>query len=253
MQRRRTSPGRQRAGRTHPSHFRACVQKDVEALLEAAGLQVALLSCCVVNQSTLAIDARSPVQLVQRMERLVGTWQLRCDIEQTAQDMQAAHAKEGAARARADELEAVRLEMRPEVARLLACNAQRTALHAANVVAQEILAQRGAQLLHELRGHVRARLGLDGFAWGVREGTRRRCDVQVVCAPTLRSGCRKRRWSSPRSMQRCAPRTPRRHVRRPKRRHGAQDKPPALRRRRHARLEPRMKKRRQSRAEQVPC
>lgn len=170
----------------------------MEALLKAAGLDVAILSCCVVNQSSLAIDARSPVKLVERMERLVGTWQLRSDIEAAGADLHAATAAEGAARARADELRAVRLEMRPEVARLLACDAQHRALHATNVSAQGVLAQRNEQLADVLRAHVRA---LHVFCWVVSACTARAMfggAAQHAAAQTTSTGCRSLCWRTQR-------------------------------------------------------
>ena len=97
-------------------------------LLKTEGLDLAVMPCCVVNQSSLAIDARDPVQLVGTIERLIGTWPMRAQLQELDQAVAEQIALEGSSEMRVAELAALRLKLRPEVSKLLECKQQRTAL-----------------------------------------------------------------------------------------------------------------------------
>ena len=53
------------------------MQSQVKKLLKQHGMDLGLMSCCVVNQACLAFDARDAVQLAASMEKLLGTWDMR--------------------------------------------------------------------------------------------------------------------------------------------------------------------------------
>lgn len=58
--------------------LRVCAtQSQVKKLLKQHGMDLGLMSCCVVNQACLAFDARDAAKLAASMEKLLGTWDMR--------------------------------------------------------------------------------------------------------------------------------------------------------------------------------
>ena len=112
------------------------------------------MSCCVVNQSSLAIDARDPVELVQSIERLVGTWPLRAQIQETQAELQKAQQSILEKEERQEELVAVRLQLRPEVCKLVQCNELHTSLQQQHSTAVHGLEARRAILAVRLSDEV---------------------------------------------------------------------------------------------------
>lgn len=53
------------------------MQTQVKKLLKQHGMDLGLMSCCVVNQACLAFDARDAAKLAASMEKLLGTWDMR--------------------------------------------------------------------------------------------------------------------------------------------------------------------------------
>lgn len=53
------------------------MQSEVKKFLKQHGMDLGLMSCCVVNQACLAFDARNAVKLAASMEKLLGTWDMR--------------------------------------------------------------------------------------------------------------------------------------------------------------------------------
>ena len=53
------------------------MQEGVKVMLKKHGMDINLLSCCVVSQTCLALDARDPVELINSLQKLLGTWHLQ--------------------------------------------------------------------------------------------------------------------------------------------------------------------------------
>ena len=98
------------------------MQAAVKQMAGEAGLDLALMPSCIVNQAALAIDARSPVQLVESIEQLIGTWPLRAKLADVQSAIDEASEAQAHAEERVQELAALRLRLRPEVEKLLKCN-----------------------------------------------------------------------------------------------------------------------------------
>ena len=117
-------------------------QGAVKTLLKSEGLDVTVMPCCVVNQSSLAIDARDPVQLVATIERLIGTWPMRMQLQELDKGIADKAIQEESAVAHVAELSALRLRLRPEVSKLLDCKQQYTDLERTNKQTLTLLAKR---------------------------------------------------------------------------------------------------------------
>jgi hypothetical protein len=131
------------------------VQGAVSDLLKSHGLDISVLSCCIVNQNNLAIDAREPISLVHSMEKLLGTWEIRKKIEQTDADLAEALSRHADQVKEANTLAAVRLELRPEVVKLLEGDRlwQQTQTDIASHL--ESVVSKSCRALEALRRHVR--------------------------------------------------------------------------------------------------
>jgi hypothetical protein len=108
-----------------------------------------------VNQNNLAIDAREPISLVHSMEKLLGTWEIRKKIEQTDADLAEALSRHADQVKEANTLAAVRLELRPEVVKLLEGDRlwQQTQTDIASHL--ESVVSKSCRALEALRRHVR--------------------------------------------------------------------------------------------------
>jgi hypothetical protein len=53
------------------------MQEGVKELLRQHGMDLNLLPCCVVSQTCLAVDAREPLELINSLQKLLGTWRLQ--------------------------------------------------------------------------------------------------------------------------------------------------------------------------------
>jgi hypothetical protein len=105
------------------------LQTDLRKSLSSHGINLDALSCCVVNQSCLAINATSAVRLLEALERLMGTWPLKAQINMIQTQAQAANADIAQLQVTAADLATRRLQLRPYIEQLLRYNAQIDALH----------------------------------------------------------------------------------------------------------------------------
>eukprot|EP00892_Ulva_mutabilis_P012333 jgi/Ulvmu1/9472/UM052_0041.1 len=96
---------------------------QVKKLLKQHGMDLGLVSCCVVNQACLAFDARDAVQLAASMEKLLGTWEMRQEIERLTGSIQSAQQQLESRGVACEQLRARRAELQPEVGKLLRCHA----------------------------------------------------------------------------------------------------------------------------------
>ena len=53
------------------------MQEGVKCMMKKHGMDISLLSCCVVSQTCLALDAREPLELMNSLQKLLGTWHLQ--------------------------------------------------------------------------------------------------------------------------------------------------------------------------------
>lgn len=53
------------------------MQEGVKCMMKKHGMDIGLLSCCVVSQTCLALDARDPLELINSLQKLLGTWHLQ--------------------------------------------------------------------------------------------------------------------------------------------------------------------------------
>jgi chromosome segregation ATPase len=131
------------------------MQAAMKELLKAEGLDLAVMPCCIVNQSSLTIDARNPVQLAESLEKLVGTWAMRQKLQELESEISAMAAKEGSFDEKRSELAAKRLKLRPEVDKLLRCKELHTELQATHGSALQDFVQRAADVQVQLDVAVR--------------------------------------------------------------------------------------------------
>jgi hypothetical protein len=134
--------------------FHDTLQAGVKALLKKEGLNLEAMSCCIVNQSSLAIDARNPNRLIESMEKLLGTWTLRQEIHTTRTEFEEAQIKASEQEQRINELATIRLDLRPEVCKLLQCNEQHTELLMKHDSVLQGFQSLATELIHKISGEV---------------------------------------------------------------------------------------------------
>jgi hypothetical protein len=94
-------------------------QAAVKELLKRHGMDLSIVSCCIVNQSCLAMDARDPHQLLATLEKLIGSWGTKLKIDTITSELTEKADSLAALEERAAELSLTRVELQPEVAKLL--------------------------------------------------------------------------------------------------------------------------------------
>jgi hypothetical protein len=131
------------------------LQAAVADLFKGHNLDISVLSCCIVNQNNLAINAREPVMLVQSMEKLVGTWEMFKQIRQDDGALADAQTRHASTLKQASMLNTKRLELRPEVTKLLECDRRLQQIHTDIASHREGVISKCHEALKVLRHHVR--------------------------------------------------------------------------------------------------
>ena len=134
------------------------MQAQVKEFLKGEGQDLATMPCCIVNQSSLAIDARDPVQLVKSMEKLVGTWTMRQQLQETDRLLASTVSELDATSERRQELGALRLSLRPAVSKLLQCNELLTRLQKEEISMLEAFSGGATAMVPALTEEVRLSL-----------------------------------------------------------------------------------------------
>jgi hypothetical protein len=131
------------------------LQAAVADLFKGHNLDISVLSCCIVNQNNLAINAREPVMLVQSMEKLVGTWEMFKQIRQADGALADAQTRHASTLKQASMFATKRLELRPEVTKLLECDRRLQQIHTDIASHREGVISKCHEALKVLRHHVR--------------------------------------------------------------------------------------------------